>query len=73
MKKNQLLLVGLLSMALFIGCKSGPYQRTSDGIIVNLKTDNALATKNIRLQVVNDDVIHVSATPGYKFSDKKAL
>lgn len=73
MKKNQLLLVGLLSMALFIGCKSGPYQRTSDGIIVNLKTDNALATKNIRLQVVNDDVIHVSATPGYKFSDKKSL
>ncbi|WP_407933619.1 TIM-barrel domain-containing protein, partial [Dysgonomonas sp.] len=73
MKKNQLLLVSLLSMALFIGCKSGPYQRTSDGIIVNLKTDNALATKNIRLQVVNDDVIHVSATPGYKFSDKKSL
>ncbi|MBS5795801.1 MAG: DUF5110 domain-containing protein [Dysgonomonas mossii] len=73
MKKNQLLLVGLLSMALFIGCKSGPYQRTSDGIIVNLKTDNALATKNIRLQVVNDDVIHVSATPSYKFSDKKSL
>lgn len=73
MKRNQLLLVGLLSMALFIGCKSGPYQRTSDGIIVNLKTDNALATKNIRLQVVNDDVIHVSATPGYKFSDKKSL
>ncbi len=73
MKKNQLLLVGLLSTALFIGCKSGPYQRTSDGIIVNLKTDNALATKNIRLQVVNDDVIHVSATPGYKFSDKKSL
>ena len=73
MKKNQLLLVGLLSMALFIGCKSGPYQRTSDGIIVNLKTDNALATKNIRLQVVNDDIIHVSATPGYKFSDKKSL
>lgn len=73
MKKDQLLLVGLLSMALFIGCKSGPYQRTSDGIIVNLKTDNALATKNIRLQVVNDDVIHVSATPGYKFSDKKSL
>lgn len=73
MKKNQLLLVGLLSMALFIGCKSGPYQRTSDGIIVNLKTGNALATKNIRLQVVNDDVIHVSATPGYKFSDKKSL
>lgn len=73
MKKNQLFLVGLLSMALFIGCKSGPYQRTSDGIIVNLKTDNALATKNIRLQVVNDDVIHVSATPGYKFSDKKSL
>nr|WP_303888133.1 TIM-barrel domain-containing protein [Dysgonomonas mossii] len=60
-------------MALFIGCKSGPYQRTSDGIIVNLKTDNALATKNIRLQVVNDDVIHVSATPSYKFSDKKSL
>ena len=60
-------------MALFIGCKSGPYQRTSDGIIVNLKTGNALATKNIRLQVVNDDVIHVSATPGYKFSDKKSL
>jgi len=73
MKKYQLLWVGLLSVAMFIGCKSGPYQKTSDGIIVTLKSDSALATKNIRLQVINDDVIRVSATPGYKFSDKKSL
>nr|WP_255495267.1 TIM-barrel domain-containing protein [Dysgonomonas sp. 521] len=60
-------------MSLFIGCKSGPYQKTSDGVIVTLKSDSAHTTKNVRLQVINDDIIRVSATPDGKFSDKKSL
>ena len=73
MKKNQLFLVGLLSMSMFIGCKSGPFQKTNDGIIVTLKSGDTHSTKNVRLQVVNDDIIRVSATPNGKFSDKKSL
>ncbi|MDR2948920.1 MAG: DUF5110 domain-containing protein [Prevotella sp.] len=60
-------------MSMFIGCKSGPFQKTNDGIIVTLKSDDTHSTKNVRLQVVNDDIIRVSATPNGKFSDKKSL
>ncbi|MDR3058408.1 MAG: DUF5110 domain-containing protein [Prevotella sp.] len=60
-------------MSMFIGCKSGPFQKTNDGIIVTLKSGDTHSTKNVRLQVVNDDIIRVSATPNGKFSDKKSL
>ena len=73
MKKNQLFLVGLLSVSIFVGCKSELYQKTNDGIIVTLKSDDTRRTKNVRLQVVNDDIIRVSATPARQFSDKKSL
>lgn len=73
MKKNQLIWVGLLSMAMLIGCKSGSYEKMSDGIIVRLKTDDALGTKTVRLQAITDDVIRVSATTENKFADKKSL
>jgi alpha-D-xyloside xylohydrolase len=45
----------------------------SDGIIVTLKSDKALSAKNIRLQVITDDIIHVTATPNHKFLEKNSL
>jgi len=57
---------------LFSGCQGAPYKKMSDGITVTLKPGNALSVKSIRLQVVTDDIIRVTATPG-KFSAKNSL
>ncbi|WP_165021053.1 TIM-barrel domain-containing protein [Dysgonomonas sp. ZJ279] len=72
MKKCKILAILLLPLFLF-SCSSVPYQKTKDGIIVTLKTDDPKAVKNIRLEVINDDVIHVSATPSDRFTEKKSL
>ncbi|MDR2475359.1 MAG: DUF4968 domain-containing protein, partial [Bacteroidales bacterium] len=45
----------------------------SDGIIVTLKPDKALSAKNIRLQVITDDIIRVTATPNTEFPKKSSL
>lgn len=70
--KKHLLLVMMLLPALFFSCNNS-YEKTQDGIIVNLKNDSANAAKHIRLQVITDDIIRVSATPGNKFSDRESL
>lgn len=62
----------LLSCTLFMSC-SKPYQKTDDGIIVTLKADDPLSTKKVRLQVITDDIIHVSATPKSDFVNKESL
>ncbi|SHF35960.1 TIM-barrel domain-containing protein [Dysgonomonas macrotermitis] len=70
--KKHLFLVALLVPALFFSCKSSSYTKTEDGVIVSLK-EQANSAKSVRLQVINDDVIRVTATPTGKFSDKKSL
>lgn len=40
---------------------------------MNLKNPQPGNAKSIRLQVINDDVIRVTATPSNKFSEKKSL
>jgi alpha-D-xyloside xylohydrolase len=72
MNKYIIFIITVLT-TLFTGCQSSPYKKMRDGIIVTLKSDKALSTKNIRLQVITDDIIHVTATPNPKFSDKNSL
>ncbi|WP_419033059.1 TIM-barrel domain-containing protein [Dysgonomonas gadei] len=73
MKKIQLVLASLLSVFLLTSCQSGPYKKTSDGVIVTLKTENTNSTKHVRLQIINDDIIRVSATPANNFPENKSL
>ncbi len=73
MRRNLLISAALFSALIFTGCKSGPYEKTSDGVVVTLKPANPQAVKNVRLQVINDDIIRVSATPKDKFSDRESL
>lgn len=73
MKKIQLVLASLLSVFLLTSCQSGPYKKTNDGVIVTLKTENANSTKHVRLQIINDDIIRVSATPANNFPENKSL
>ncbi|WP_321436713.1 TIM-barrel domain-containing protein [uncultured Bacteroides sp.] len=63
----------LLAALLFMSCAKPGYEKTADGIIVNLKQRQNTDVKMVRLQVMNDKVIHVSATPENKFSEENSL
>jgi len=58
---------------LMAGCTSSAYQKTDEGITVTVKKRDSNEKHHIRLQVVNDRIIHVSATPEEDFSTAKSL
>lgn len=63
----------LALLSTFGGCSSARFQRADSGIIVNIKKNDFTPAHKIRLQVVNDKIIHVSATADKKFSSEKSL
>jgi len=63
----------LLAALLFMSCAKPGYEKTTDGIIVNLRQRQNTDVRMVRLQVMNDKVIHVSATPENKFSEENSL
>ncbi|KAA6330245.1 Alpha-xylosidase BoGH31A [termite gut metagenome] len=63
----------LISILFFSSCANTGYEKTDDGIILSLKQERPTDTKKVRLQVINDKIIHVSATPEKKFSQEKSL
>lgn len=69
---RHLFLMMVLVPCLFFSCKSS-FTKTEDGIVVNLKNPQPGNAKSVRLQVINDDVIRVTATPSNKFSKRKSL
>ena len=58
---------------LMAGCSSSTYQKTDEGIMVTVKKRDSNEQHHIRMQVVNDRIIHVSATPEEDFSTAKSL
>ncbi|MFA6701400.1 MAG: TIM-barrel domain-containing protein [Dysgonamonadaceae bacterium] len=66
----------LFTAAVFIflsGCSTSSYQKTKDGIIVKINKTDKIEKINLRLKVINDNIIHVSATPEPAFSKEKSL
>lgn len=70
MKRTNLWMLALLFL---FSCTNKGYEKTSDGIIVNVAQQQSTDVKKVRLQVINDNVIHVSATPQPHFSKAKSL
>ena len=66
------ILTFLLSL-LMAGCSSSTYKTTAEGITLQVKKSDRNEKHHIRLQVVNDRIIRVSATPGDDFSTEKSL
>jgi alpha-D-xyloside xylohydrolase len=67
------LVVLFLIVTIAVGCNSAPYQKLDDGIIISLKQKSFLDTRTIRLQVVSNDIIHVSASPESTLTELKSL
>lgn len=58
---------------LLTGCSPSVYKKTGDGIIVRIKQQNSIPAHAVKLQVVNENIIRVSAVPDGKFADEKSL
>lgn len=73
MKNKRIPLSLLLAGLLFVACSAPQYQLTDDGVILNLKQENKAKTSKLRLQVLGDELIHVSATPDKDFPKDSSL
>ena len=60
----------------FSACSHRQIKETPHGVIVNVtapKKDSCQRTRNVRLEVISNHIIRVSATAASRFSDKKSL
>lgn len=55
-----------------MSCHTSSWEKTAEGIIVRPDNSDSNAVRQVRLAVVNENVIHVSATPD-KFSEEPSL
>lgn len=68
-KNIYILLIGLL----LTNCSTKQYQMIDDGVVVNIKQKNETDTRKVRLQVLRDELIHVTATPDKEFPKDSTL
>ena len=67
------LLISLIGLLLMSSCASGPIKKNKDGVTVKLQQESPTDTRLVRLSVLNEKIIRVSATPDEKFADKESL
>lgn len=66
------LLVLIGTVALTLSCAKPSFEKLSDGVVVRLQAKEGQA-KQVKLRVVNDDIIQVIASPLDSFSSRKSL
>lgn len=71
--KRRFTLYSLAFVLLMSGCsKNEPYEKLENGIVI-LLPENEAGTKRVRLEVITDDIIRVSATATDTFSTAESL
>jgi len=70
MKKIVLLFITGLFLT---GCSVKDWEKTPEGVIVNLKGKTGQDARKIKLEVISDKIIHVIASPSTDFSTDKSL
>ncbi len=73
MKNKRIPLSLLIAGLLFVACSAPQYQLTDDGVILNLKQEKKAEAGKLRLRVLGDELIHVSATPDKDFPKDSSL
>ena len=63
----------LLPGLLFGACSNKVYEKTGDSVIVKVQHKETGGPRLVRLQVMGDKLIHVSATADSKFADPQSL
>lgn len=62
-----------LSGNLLASCSSTAVERTESGVVVQLDAQAPNTARQVRLEVLGEKLIHVSATPEKRFSEKQSL
>ncbi len=68
--------VALLSAAMafaLAGCNEGKYSKSDNGVTVNVTPTGENGVRKVRLQVLGDKIIRVSATPDKSFPEEESL
>ena len=65
--------LSLAGLMLLASCATGPIKKNKDGVTVKLEQNSPEDTRLVRLSVLNEKIIRVSATPDEKFADKESL
>lgn len=63
----------LLSFPLFSFSQNSHYQKTNQGIIVHPEMNSATAGKQIKIDVISDQIIHTVISPKDEFSNESSL
>ncbi len=67
------LLVGITPVVAVSACSTAKYDRIDNGVVVNLDQKSPDAARKVRLQVLGEKLIRVSATPEKHFADSTSL
>jgi alpha-D-xyloside xylohydrolase len=61
------------AVILFTMCTQTIWEKTDDGVIIKLRSTSPDIPKQMKLEIVNDEIIHVIASPVKGFSVEKSL
>src|SRR5690554_4211542 len=70
---NPFVFIWVIMLASLNSCASPSFKQTNEGVIVRVSTVDGAELQHIRLKVINDNIVHVSATPGKHFSTEESL
>ena len=62
-----------MAVCLLVSCAEPMLKQIPDGVIVNVRQIQPTDVRKVRLQVMGEKLIRVSATPENKFSDRESL
>lgn len=70
---KRFLLLGFFALLCLTACRNNGYEVIEDGVIVKVQNSKRNSTAKVRLKVMSEDIVRVSATPGRKFHDRNSL
>jgi alpha-D-xyloside xylohydrolase len=70
---RKLLLFIPAAVILFTMCTQTVWKKTDNGVIIKLKSGSSDVPKLMKLEILNDGIIHVLASPVKSFSEEKSL
>lgn len=69
--KNTCLMI--LTLWVLASCSSSGYQQTERGVVVSLQASSTGAARQVRVEVMGEQLMHVSATPEQVWSEAQSL
>ncbi|MDP4223386.1 MAG: glycoside hydrolase family 31 protein [Bacteroidota bacterium] len=68
---KRLLFIG--ASILWLACSRTVWEKNDSGVTIRLKSKDASIPRQMKIEVVNNDIIHIIATPEKNFSKEKSL